>query len=389
MAHKLIRRFQKFSFVTTGRTAGSPGRWSLLLLLVLLATQWAGAARLKEISDLQGAGSEDLIGYGIVVGLDGTGDGSKSQFTMQALENMLVKFGLQVDATQLKPKNVAAVMVTAKLPAFARNGERVDLTISSMGDAKSLMGGVLLMTPLTDQAGQETWVLGQGPISIGGFNFEAGGSSIRKNYTLVGRVPQGGVIQQDRIASVIQDGSLMLGLREQDFTNALRVMEAINAAFGESIARALNAGTVRVSLPSGNPASEQVVQMISVIENLEVELDTRARVVINERTGTIVIGENVRLSPVAVAHGNLSVVITNSQQTSQPASFSGGYTNQDVQNDISVSSDEAHLVVLEDMVDVNGVARALNTLGVSPRDIISIFQLLKAAGALQADLVIV
>ncbi len=359
--------------------------WITLLLLA----QLAGAARLKEICDLRGAESQDLIGYGIVVGLDGTGDGSKSRFTMQALENMLQKFGLSVDADELKPKNVAAVMVTAQLPAFAREGERVDLTISSMGDAKSLMGGVLLMTQLTDRDGRETWVVGQGPVSIGGFNFEAGGSSIRKNYTLVGRVPQGGVIQQDRVGSVVRDGRLLISLREQDFTNSLRVMQAVNTAFGEEIARSLNAGSVEVQLPAGSPSSERVVQMISIIESLEVELDQRARVVINERTGTIVIGENVRLSPVAVAHGNLSVVITSNQQTSQPAPFSGGFTSQDTQNDISVSSDEARLVVLEDMVDVNGVARALNTLGVSPRDIISIFQLLKTAGALQADLVIV
>ncbi|MCA9784588.1 MAG: flagellar basal body P-ring protein FlgI [Calditrichaeota bacterium] len=358
-------------------------------LLLLLLALTAGAARLKEISEFRGAEELDLLGYGIVVGLDGTGDGSKSQFTMQALANMLERFGLSVDPAQLKPKNVAAVMVTAKLPAFARAGEHLDLTLSSMGDAKSLMGGTLLMTPLTDAEGQIAWANGQGPISIGGFNFEAGGSSIRKNYTLVGRVPEGGIVLRDRLGGLTRNGELTISLRDQDFTNARRVQDAVNTAFGEELAAALNGSQIRVTLPAGVLAEQQVVEMVSVIENLEIDVDLRARVVINERTGTVVVGRNVRLSPVAVAHGNLSVVIKSDQQSSQPAPFSLGNTAQNTNQDISVTADEARLVVLDDMIDVNGVARALNSLGVSPRDIISIFQLLKAAGALQADLVIV
>jgi flagellar P-ring protein precursor FlgI len=356
------------------------------LLLLAVAAQ---GARLKEISEFRGSEDLDLLGYGIVVGLDGTGDGSKSQFTMQALANMLERFGVAVDQDQLKPKNVAAVMVTAKLPAFARAGERLDITLSSLGDAKSLMGGTLLLTPLTDSGGEIAWATGQGPVSIGGFNFEAGGSSIRKNYTLVGRVPQGAVVERDRLGGLARDGELTLSLRDPDFTNARRVMEAVNTAFGEELAAALNAGQIRVTLPAGVVAEPQIVEMVSVIENLEIDVDQRARVVINERTGTVVVGRNVRLSPVAVAHGNLSVVIKNTQGMSQPQPFSLGSTEPVNNEEITVTADEARLVVLEDMVDVNGVARALNSLGVSPRDIISIFQLLKTAGALQADLVIV
>jgi len=354
---------------------------------VVLVENGAAAVRLKEIAAFQNAGERDLLGYGLVVGLDGTGDGNRSAFTLRSVENMLRRFGIQLDPGTIKPKNVAAVMVTAKLGAFARSGDRLDVTVSSLGDASSLMGGVLLMTPLTDQGGEVVRVRAQGPVSIGGFNFASGGSSIRQNYTLVGRVPEGGVVEEEAGGSLLSDGALVLSLNNPDFTTALRAARAINSALGEALATAVDAAQVRVAVPEESRTGTRLVEMASLVENLEIEPDLAAKVVINERTGTVVVGRQVRLSPVAVAHGNLSVIIK-SQQNAAGDPYTG-FVSADRQDEITVSSDEAHLIVLDGMADVNGVARALNTLGVSPRDIISIFQLLKEAGALQAELVII
>jgi flagellar P-ring protein precursor FlgI len=278
-------------------------------------------------------------------------------------------------------------MVTAKLGAFARAGDRLDVTVSSLGDASSLMGGVLLMTPLTNQSGEDVLVRAQGPISIGGFNFASGGSSIRQNYTLVGRVPEGGTVEQDAPGNLLENGGLVLTLHNPDFTTSLRTAKAINSALGEPLATAASPAQIRVDVPEESRTGTRLIEMASLIENIEVEPDLAAKVVINERTGTVVVGHQVRLSPVAVAHGNLSVIIK-SQQNSSSDPFTG-FSSAEQQNEITVSSEEAHLIVLEDMADVRSVARALNTLGVSPRDIISIFQLLKEAGALQAELVII
>ncbi len=370
--------------------AGHDFAWlALLALLCLLGLpeRGAAAARLKEIAVFQGAGQSDLIGYGLVVGLDGTGDGNRSAFTLRSVENMLRRFGIKLDPGSIKPKNVAAVMVTAKLGAFAQAGDRLDVTVSSLGDASSLMGGVLLMTPLTNQGGEDVLVRAQGPVSIGGFNFASGGSSIRQNYTLVGRVPQGGTVETDAPGSMLVDGGLVLTLQNPDFTTALRAAKAINSALGEPLATAQSSTQIRVDVPEESRQGTRLVEMASLIENIEVEPDLAAKVVINERTGTVVVGHQVRLSPVAVAHGNLSVIIK-SQQNSSADPYTG-FSSQEQKNEITVSSDEAHLIVLEDMADVRSVARALNTLGVSPRDMISIFQLLKEAGALQAELLII
>jgi flagellar P-ring protein precursor FlgI len=372
---------------TANRAGHSPRATLVLLALLLFAGLAHGAARLKEIAAFQGAGERDLIGYGLVVGLDGTGDGNRSAFTLRSVENMLRRFGIQLDPGTIKPKNVAAVMVTAKLGAFARPGDRLDVTVSSLGDASSLMGGVLLMTPLTDQGGEVVRVRAQGPVSIGGFNFASGGSSIRQNYTLVGRVPEGGMVEKEAGGSLLHDGALVLTLNSPDFTTALRAARAINSALGEALATAVDGAQIRVQVPEESRQGTRLVEMASLVENLEIEPDLQAKVVINERTGTVVVGRQVRLMPVAVAHGNLSVIIK-SQQNAAGDPYTG-FVSAERQDEITVSSDEAHLIVLDGMADVNGVARALNTLGVSPRDIISIFQLLKEAGALQAELVII
>ncbi|MDP2360908.1 MAG: flagellar basal body P-ring protein FlgI [bacterium] len=365
---------------------GAP--WLLLALVAwLLAAPQAASVRLKEIASFQGSGHSDLIGYGLVVGLDGTGDGNRSAFTLRSVENMLRRFGIRLDPGTIKPKNVAAVMVTARLGAFARAGDRLDVTVSSLGDASSLMGGVLLMTPLTNQGGEEVLVRAQGPVSIGGFNFSSGGSSIRQNYTLVGRVPEGGMVERDMRSNLLMEGSLVLSLQHPDFTTAMRAARALNAALGEPLAQAIDAAQIRIEVPVESRQGNRLVELASLIENLDIEPDLTAKVVINERTGTVVVGRQVRLLPVAVAHGNLSVIIK-SQQGSTLDPYTG-FVGGQRQDEITVASEEAHLIVLDDMADVSGVARALNTLGVSPRDIISIFQLLKEAGALQAELVII
>jgi flagellar P-ring protein FlgI len=378
----LLRHATKRAFVSV-----SQFRFSLLLISLLLLTQTLySGTRLKELASFKGAQDRDLVGYGLVIGLDGTGDGNRSAFTTRAIENMLKRFGIKMEEGQIKPKNVASVMVTARMSAFALKGDRIDVTVSSLGDAKSLMGGMLIMTPLTDREGEQVLARAQGAVSIGGFNFSAGGSSVRKNYTLVGRVPEGAVVEVEEDVGLLFEGDLHLTLLEADFTNASRVEQAVNKAFGEDLATALTPSLVVIHVPEAVQHDQRLIQMASTIEHLEIEPDVKARVVINERTGTVVVGSAVQLSPVAVAHGNLSVVIKG--QKSRQANAYSGDVSQTEENSIEVNSDEAHLIVLEEMVDVNGVARALNTLGVSPRDIISIFQLLKEAGALQAELVI-
>jgi flagellar P-ring protein FlgI len=359
----------------------------LAMLLVVQTSDAFAAIRLKELAVFKGTQDRDLVGYGLVVGLDGTGDGNRSAFTTRSIENMLKRFGIKMDPGQIKPKNVASVMVTAKMSAFSSIGDRLDVTVSSLGDASSLMGGLLIMTPLTDREGEDVIARAQGPISIGGFNFAAGGSSIRKNYTLVGRIPEGAVVEVERQIGLMSDGALELSLRDADFTNARRVEKAINEAFGEDLALAASPSLVRVQVPEATRQNNRLVEMASIIEHIEIEPDMKARVVINERTGTVVVGKNVQLSAVVVAHGNLSVIIK-SQKSASGNAFTGDISANE-QSDIEVTADEARLIVLDEMIDASSVARALNSLGVSPRDIISIFQLLKEAGALQAELVII
>jgi len=343
--------------------------------------------RIKELARVEGVQEHDLVGYGLVVGLEGTGDGNKSAFTLQSIENMLKKFGINVPPGTIRPRNVAAVIVTAQLPPFSRPGDRIDLTVSSLGDARSLQGGMLLRTPLHDDNG-EVIAMGQGAISIGGFNFQAAGAEIRQNYTLVGRVPEGGTVRQGRYTSLVRDNQLYLSLRTPDFTTALRVAQSIDAAFGAGAGVAENANSVRIQIPPDYQGFDQLVAFIAEIEVLQVVPDLVARVVINERTGTIVVGREVAIRSVAVSHGNLSVTIKQTPQVSQPPAFSGGETVVTGVGDIVIDQGEARMMVLEEASTVQDVARALNTLGVSPRDMISIFQSIKAAGALDAELVI-
>lgn len=357
------------------------------LLVLFCSTAVFAQVRIKELARVEGVQEHDLVGYGLVVGLEGSGDGNKSAFTLQSIENMLQKFGIIVPPGTIRPRNVAAVIVTAQLPPFSRPGDRIDVTISSLGDARSLQGGVLLRSPLQDDNG-DLIAMAQGAVSIGGFNFQAAGSEVRQNYLLVGRVPDGGTVRQGRHASLTRDGQLFLSLHIPDFTTAMRMAQTINAAFGPDVAVPENSNSVRVQIPETYQGASQLVPYIAEIEALTVVPDQVARVVINERTGTIVVGREVAIRSVAVSHGNLSVSIKADTRVSQPSPFSGGETVVAGIGEIVVDQDEARMLVLEETGTVQEVARALNTLGVSPRDMISIFQSIKAAGALDAQLVI-
>lgn len=372
---------------------GSTGRRSwygpvFVALVLLLGVASTGfAVRLKDMIDLQGVRENQLIGYGLVVGLDGTGDGNKAQFTTQALSNMLEKLGVSVNAEDLKVKNVAAVVVTTNLPPFGRAGSRIDALVSSIGDAANLQGGTLLMTPLKAADGK-VYAVAQGPISTGGFSAggEAGGG-VQKNFPTVGRVVEGALIERELTGVFAQRDRLSLALRQPDFTTAHRIAQAINLKVPGAAARTLDAGTLEVQVPDSH--RKAVVAFVAMLENLDVTPDTLAKVVINERTGTVVMGADVRLATVAIAHGNLSIEIKERTQVSQPLPFSEGDTVVSPDSKVVVTEGNSRLFVVEKGVSIGEVVSALNALGVSPRDLIAIFQAIKVAGALKADLEII
>jgi flagellar P-ring protein precursor FlgI len=357
-----------------------------LALMVAVAAAPAGAARIKDIASLKGVRANQLVGYGLVVGLDGTGDGKSSLFTLQSLSSMLEKMGVTIDPDDLKVKNVAAVMVTSELPPFSRAGSRIDALVSSIGDAKNLQGGTLLLTPMKAPNGQ-VFAVAQGAVSTGGFAFGKGsGSGVQKNFPTVGRVVGGALIEKELPSTFNTQERMTLALHTPDFTTATRVAQAINAAFSVPLARAADAGTVQVEVPA--LYNGRNVEFVALLEGLGVTPDTISRVIINERTGTVIMGENVRLSTIAIAHGNLSVQVTESQNVSQPLPFAGGQTAVTTDRNIQVEEGNNPLFLVDSGVSIGEVVRALNALGVSPRDLIAIFQALKSAGALQAELVI-
>jgi flagellar P-ring protein precursor FlgI len=327
------------------------------------------------------------VGYGLIVGLDGTGDGKKSLFTVQSMVSMLEKMGISVNAGDIAVSNVAAVMVTAELPPFAKAGGRIDVLVNSIGDAKNLQGGTLLMTPLKAANG-DVYAVAQGPVNTGGFSASGSGGSVQKNFPTVGRVIGGALVEREVNIHLNSRKNLTLSLRQPDFTTVTRMTEAINALFYDRIAAAQDAGTVQLKVPMAYLGN--IVGLVAKIENLDVEPDITARVVINERTGTVVMGESVRISTIAIAHGNLSIVIKESAQVSQPPPFSeNGETVVTPDTDINVQEEENQLVLMPSGVSIGEVVKALNALGVSPRDLIAIFQAIKAAGALQAELEVI
>jgi len=364
-------------------------RFNIVLIAALTATQLAPAqVRLKDLGRFVSAGGVQLIGYGLVVGLDRSGDSPKSLFTNQALVNMLERFGIAVDGERVRAQNVAAVMVTANVPPYTRAGGKVDVLVSSIGDAKSLQGGVLLQTTLSDLEGG-FWGVGSGPVNIGGFNIEAGMVSVRQNHSNVGRIPDGCILDRDVGTGLADSTRLTFSLRNGDFTTARRVAEAVNLRFGAEIARPLDAVSVEVAVPDSFSLVGKSVTFAAELENVSLVPDIAAKVVINERTGTIVIGEKVSLSTVAVSHGSLSITIKGAPMVSQPMAFSQGTTQTVPLQEITVEQQGTGMVTLPGATTVGDVATALNRLGVSPRDMVAIFQALKESGALQAELVVI
>ena len=344
-----------------------------------------GTARLKDVASIEGAAQTPLVGYGLVVGLNKSGDRRQTMFSTQTLTNMLQRFGIAVSPELIKVENVAAVMVTAQLGPYATAGGRLDVTAASIGDARSLQGGVLMPTPMRGPDGRVV-ALAQGPLSLGGFGAGSGDNSVQVNHLTVGRVPGGGLVQEVHAWVPPEGGVLRLALNEPDFISATRMARAINMELGADCAHVVDAGTIAVRIPEA--FKTMLPELIARLEPLPVSLDVAARVVINERTGTVVMGGDVRLGPAAVAHGSLSVRIATQSDVSQPNALSGGQTATTQQTQIDVSESDAKLITLEPGATLSDVVRALNMIGVNPRDIIAVMQALKAAGALRAEIVI-
>ena len=372
------------------RLLATPVGFALAASLVLFFSRPADAqkVRIKDICEFQSSQEADLIGYGLVVGLDGTGDGTGTQFTIQSLVNMMERIGLTVDATKVKVKNVAAVLVTARISSNQMAGAHFDVTVSSVGDASSLQGGTLLQTPLSGPDGVVRGIA-QGSISIGGFNVSVGeGNKIVNNYTLVGRVPSGGKITSAIEGTPGSDRVVHLSMRDPDYTTAHRVAERINIKYG-LCAYALDEGTVKIVVPDSLAYPSTRIKFLSDVGQLEVVPDNAAKVVINEKTGTIVAGQHVTIEPVAIAHGTITVNIQSTPVISQPNSFSSGETVVTQDSRISVAEQPARVVELKRAVYLSDIANALNRIGATPRDIIAIFQALKQAGALRSELEII
>jgi flagellar P-ring protein FlgI len=364
-----------------------------MVLLQLSLLQTASAARIKDIAKISGVRSNQLIGYGLVTGLDGTGDDmKKSLFTLQSVYNMMVRNGISIDPAQItniKIKNIAAVMVTADLPPFARPGSTIDVQISSIGDAKSLAGGTLIMTPLKG-IDHKVYAVAQGPMTIGAFSFGGKSAKAQKNHPTVGRIANGALIETSVPFQIAENGTISYQLENADFTTADHMTKAINAAFGANTAFPTDSGTVTVTVPE--PYKANIVDFISGVESLAIETDSVARVVVDERTGTIVMGKDVRLSTVAVSHGNLSLIVKETPaMVVQPNPLEGG---QPIvippQTNITTVEDGGQLAVLNmsQGVSIGDIAKALNSIGATPRDLIAIFQAIKASGAMQGELIV-
>ncbi len=360
---------------------------SSILIIIAIIHSTAKGVRLKDIVDVEGVRGNYLIGYGLVVGLKQTGDGDQTKFTVQSVVNMLQRFGITVPKDQVKLKNVAAVLVTAYLPAYVKPGQRIDVTVSTLGDAKSLQGGTLLMTPLKGPDGK-VYAIAQGPVSIGGFAAGGAGGGVQVNHPTVGRVPEGAIVEREvPMEDLNHLQKLTLSLRDGDFTTVSEVANLINLYLKGHYAVPRDLRTVEVKVPKSYQG--KVVDLLAEIGNLEVTPDVPARVVIDERTGTVVMGENVRISKVAVAHGNLSVEIKETPQVFQPYPFSPGQTVVTPQTQVKAKEQKARIVVLEEGATLGELIRALNAVGATPRDLIAILQAIKAAGALHAELIII
>lgn len=368
------------------RRRGTALRFVTAVVCLLVASP-AGAVRLKDIASIEGVRDNQLTGYGIVAGLNGSGDSQQAIFTVQSVLNMLRRRGLtlNINPRQLQIKNVAAVSVTAQLPAFTRQGTHIDVQASSLGDAKSLQGGTLLLTPLFGADG-EVYAVAQGAVSLGGgFSARAAGATAQKSHPTVAFVPAGALVEREVPATLGAGGVLNVALNRPDFTTAGRVAAAINLSLGRTAARPLDPGTVTVEL--GGESADAAVSTATAIEHIDVTPDTAARVILNERTGTVIIGSDVRIRPVAIAHGSLNVTVKTDFGVSQPAPLSNGETV--VVPDTALAVNEGpkqNLVLFQPGVSLGDLVAGLNALGVTPQDLIAILQAVRAAGALEAEL---
>ena len=383
------RRHVHSRYEVSDRTALRIGVVAIVLVILsaLFATP-AQATRLKEVAAVQGVRSNQLIGYGLVVGLDGTGDQTtQAPFTTQSLTSMLQQLGVTLPAgTTVTPKNVAAVIVTASLPAFAQPGQQIDIDVSSVANAKSLRGGTLIATPLKGADGL-VYAIAQGNMIVGGAGAAAGGSKVTINHLSAGRIPEGATVERAVATPLTQGDTLQLDLNSSDYATARAVAQAINSAKGAGIARAVDGRVIMVKAP---PDPNARVDFMADIENLPIDLQApAAKIVMNARTGSIVMNQAVTLNPCAVAHGSLSVTINSNPQVSQPAPNSGGQTVVTDKTDIAISSQPGALVNMPAGTKLADVVKALNALGATPQDLLAILQAMKSAGALTADIEVI
>lgn len=361
---------------------------SVLFAALLASDSAAAAARLKELATLEGVRDNQLLGYGLVVGLAGTGDKRQTVFSAQTLANLLERMGVSVDPSAMLVRNTAAVMITATLPPFAQPGNRIDVTVAAIGDSTNLQGGLLLLTPLQAADG-EVYAVAQGSVITGGFVAGGGGTSQTMNHPTAGRIPEGAIVERGS-PSPAPGPVLHWQLRRSDFTTAARTAAAVNERFpsdDEPLAHAESAGLVTVSVPSSYESLQ--VEFISAVENLEVDADRLARIIINERTGTIVMGKEVRIAPVSILHGALTVEVRTTYAVSQPSPLGAGETTVVPETGVDVSEETARNLVLEGDATVEDLAQALLAIGSTPRDVIAILQNLRAAGALDAEVEVI
>jgi len=357
---------------------------SMLVFLVPISGVKAAGARVKDIVDIEGVRENQLIGYGLVVGLNGTGDSlNNSPFTRQSLQAMLERLGVNTRGETIRTANIAAVMVTANLPAFAAQGSRIDVNVAALGDAGSLQGGTLLVTPLLGADG-EVYAISQGSVLINGFKAEGDGATVISGVPTTGRISAGALVEREVVFDLGSQRTLRLSLRNPDFTTSRRLALSINDFIGAPVATPENSATVRLTLPrnfNGN-----IVDLITDIEQLVVQTDMPAKIVIDENSGIIVMGANVRVSTVAVAQSNLTVTIAESPQVSQPNPLSLGTTVQVPRTDLNVEVADSNLALVPEAVTLAQLVEGLNALGIGPRDMIAILQAIKATGALQAEI---
>lgn len=377
----------------TNSTLASALSAAVLLIALALPFSASAAVRVKDLASVQGVRENELFGYGLVVGVAGTGDSDRVLFTQQSVAGMLGRLGIRIDPREARARNVAAVMVTARLPAFTRPGTHLDVSVASLGDARSLAGGLLLLTPLAAADGQ-IYAVAQGPVQTGGYTVSAASSSVVKNTPTAGRVPSGATVERAVTPSLAGE-KLVMALHRPDFTTANRVAQALSAALGGAspAARAVDAASVEITVPAA--FKDDPVGLLAKLEVLEVEADGRARVVVSERTGTVVAGERVRIRPVAISHGGLQVSVSVQPLVSQPNPGISQNPNPNVRTVVeqmgtpSASEESRGVLALPATTTVQDLAKALNTLGASSRDLVSILQAMKAAGALDAELEVI